>query len=585
MSKIAELFLEAESSPTSYEKWLDLGRYAVDRYVTSIGLEAMKKAADRAPTNPEVLDYYARVLNRARRLDKAAAVYRRAIEIDPNRPSLWTGYGVVLGHLGQREKIENCCTRALEIDPGYAWAAFVMIPVLGLSGRIAQILPILKNAIAANPGSSQLWMSYSDMLSMMGDASGSEIAFTEALSKVETSPPDEQRRSLSSMMKGPRGEVAIEVARKIVKEDPDNLGVYGPIVMWCIENDLDEGKRLLEHAFHIDPNNSSLKPEAAQLLMKSGDYKGAKSIIDSIRRDMPDSPVADALELTIREYYTPADDASDIVEVLQMYLNSNKAAKSLTDSFELDKHENRKALEWDVTRKVARGVIDDVRGLYSTTVWHLYFDLLSKEGWPRIRDRMVSTLKENTGSDLFNARVGILDSLSMVELSGFDGDLAPLILSAPDSSNKNEIGDYIYDQLVALIKTQIEKAGPTLFLDVERLSQTAGASLIPSILDNRQREMREVKVRVTTDAIDLRQLWLTSYGYDILSGLDFGLETDAIGLKKLDSVLDSAGFKLNTETSDSVIGDEELTNVSDTLRSFVFSHAMNQLNNENEDEK
>ena len=61
-------------------------------------------------------------------------------------------------------------------------------------------------------------------------------------------------------------------------------------------------------------------------------------------------------------------------------------------------------------------------------------------------------------------------------------------------------------------------------------------------------------------------------------------ETDVIGLQKIQSVLDSAGFNVKVENAEAVFSDAELKYVSDTLRSFVFSHADKQLE-EAEEEK
>ncbi len=576
MSRIAELLVMADDDNKNAQKWFELGRFAVDRYVIGIGLQAMRNAADLDPNNVEILDYFARALNRARELNEAVEVYERALGIDPSRASLWAGYAVVQGHIGNLRKSSEYFKKAVEMDPGNAWGVFGHSTHMGLSGQRNAIIPLLNRAVEANPASGQLWMYLSDMLRMFGDTEGSRVALAEAIARMKDSHPDEHRRGLSMMVRSERSSEAIRIAREIIKEDPDNLGVYGPMISWCADNDPIEGKKLLEYALKLDPNNSSIKPDGAKLLMKTGDIRGAFNMIESIRQDMPNSPVADALLATLTHEYMPAkEQLDDIPLALEFLLKKIDSSQSLIEKFELDKHKD--SIQMDLARKEARRLIDGLRGLYSTTVWHVYVKLWEKEGWSFVRNRMKEALERAADEEKFLLKVGILDSLGMVEFAGFDGDFVNILTSVRGSAEQKEVSDQLYTKLVESVRKQIDDGGPSIFLDIERLAYTEGASLIPIILDARNRELEHANLIIQDKRVDLTELWKTSYGFDILTALDMRQETDMFGLERIRSSMEAIGLPVHTDAKTT----RTRLSISDELWAFIKNH-MNRSPDESE---
>ena len=79
------------------------------------------------------------------------------------------------------------------------------------------------------------------------------------------------------------------------------------------------------------------------------------------------------------------------------------------------------------------------------------------------------------------------------------------------------------------------------------------------IIKTRNKEMQRVQVRVKDEwddpeeMYDLSDLWLTAYGYEVLSALDMRLTTDLEGLKQIESALAELGFNLKTGKT-SVLG-------------------------------
>ncbi|MHA2115722.1 MAG: tetratricopeptide repeat protein [Candidatus Thorarchaeota archaeon] len=586
MSRMAELLVKAEDNPDNFEHWFDLGKFAIDRYVIGVGLEAMRKADSLSPNNPDVLDYLARALNRARELDEAADVYQRALKITNEMPGLWAGYAVVCSHLGNMGKSLECFRKAVEVDPGYAWGVFGYTTHLGLSPQRGQILPILKRAVEVNPDSGQLWMSLSNMMGLFGDPEGSRVALDEAVRRIANSPPDEHRRALSMMMRSERSDDAIRIAREIIKKDPDNLGVYGSVITWCADNDPEEGKKLLDYALKIDPNNSSIKPDGVILLTKAGDIPGALRILDTIKQEMPNSPVASALMATLAQEidFDKLDEDSETsiplsLEILYRTLNSSE---ELRDTFKLD--ELKEDLAKNHGMQESRHVIDELRGLYSTTVWHLYTRLVDKEGWPYVRKRMIESLRQVSPDEKFQAQFGVLDSLDLIEFAGYDGDVCELLKQIPEDRPFEDVGNLLYEMLIEEVSKQIKKDGPTLFLDVERLAHTKGVILIPHILEAKNKELEDARVYISETQVDLRDLWKTSIGFDILTALEMRLETDIYGLERIKQSLEGIGMKVSAvsiskkEFKEGMAEKQKTVKMSDEMQSFVYAHANRTLN-------
>ena len=81
----------------------------------------------------------------------------------------------------------------------------------------------------------------------------------------------------------------------------------------------------------------------------------------------------------------------------------------------------------------------------------------------------------------------------------------------------------------------------------------------------REREIQEVRVGVKADRVDLRELWCTAFGYEILSAFDMKLTTDKEGLARIKIVLGELGFRVKTGRT-SVSG----VKMSDKLKKAIW---------------
>ncbi|MFX1261342.1 MAG: hypothetical protein ACFFAZ_04580 [Promethearchaeota archaeon] len=197
-------------------------------------------------------------------------------------------------------------------------------------------------------------------------------------------------------------------------------------------------------------------------------------------------------------------------------------------------------------------------------IWNDYDKLVETKGWPLVFQRMKSVLTKISKVDWFDAQKGLLESLGMLELSGLDADPMKILVDVSEDEDYESSKERIYDRVVDLLADQIERGGPTLFLDVSKMKDTRASRLIPSIVRQRESELENLEVQTLRGIAFLHPIWMTSYGFDVLSALDCGLTANSIGMNQIKSAFADAGFELDIRRVDSVVH----RNWGDTSRSF-----------------
>jgi hypothetical protein len=179
-------------------------------------------------------------------------------------------------------------------------------------------------------------------------------------------------------------------------------------------------------------------------------------------------------------------------------------------------------------------------------IWNAYKQL-AKMGWASIRERIITLLDQIDERSWFATQRGLFEGLGLSELAGLDSNPAAALENARSTMTYEEAVDAIEESMVALLEEQIENGGPTLFLDADVIRKTRASKLIPKILESRKREIDETRVPIRGSRVFLRSLWLTHYGYQILSALGMGLRTDLAGLSRIKTCFDEIGFDLRTK--------------------------------------
>ncbi len=185
-------------------------------------------------------------------------------------------------------------------------------------------------------------------------------------------------------------------------------------------------------------------------------------------------------------------------------------------------------------------------------IWNKYDLLAKKMEWAEIHKRIQMILTMVPESDWYPAQRGLMMALSLDELAGYDGNPKDLLDWTSDDMDYHTAQQKVFDRAIDLIEEQVERGGPTLFLDTEAMKTTRASKLIPKIVDAREQEMEKTVVLTKGSMALLNSLWLSHYGFKILSAI--GVKSTkhyGTGLGRISESLEALGFKLATKTVDS----------------------------------
>lgn len=211
-------------------------------------------------------------------------------------------------------------------------------------------------------------------------------------------------------------------------------------------------------------------------------------------------------------------------------------------------------LHWVLTRKERERQIHLVRsdGVswsgFPIIIWNSY-DSFSQEAWGVTRGRIESVLEQIPQEKSFAAQRGIMVGLGLGELSGYDGNPRSLLARTTDGMTYSEDVERIHEHVLDLLEHQISRGGSTLFLDAELMKRTGASRLLPIMVEQRKREIDEIRIPKRGSKVYLRGLWLTHYGFEILSVLGLGLRTDLQGLNQIEACFSNLGFELVVDDS------------------------------------
>jgi len=185
-------------------------------------------------------------------------------------------------------------------------------------------------------------------------------------------------------------------------------------------------------------------------------------------------------------------------------------------------------------------------------MWTMYSDMVGKYDWAHLKERITLTLRKMNPVYWYGAQRGLLQGLGLEVIGGFDGDPLLLLDNTVTKMTYDDARQAIFDRAVSLVQEQLERGGPALFFDVEGMKNTSASKLIPMIVDRRQEEIDNLSLPVKGSKVDLRPLWLTHYGFNILDASDMRFATDFEGLETLQSSFNELGLVLETQKVTSI---------------------------------
>ncbi|MGY5852273.1 MAG: hypothetical protein RTU92_01750, partial [Candidatus Thorarchaeota archaeon] len=147
-------------------------------------------------------------------------------------------------------------------------------------------------------------------------------------------------------------------------------------------------------------------------------------------------------------------------------------------------------------------------------------DTIESSGWIFARDELRTALNTSVGDRWFLKNDIFLHIFGAEELIGYDGDVDQILGDIDLQEHYDAIRIVFHDRLVNLVKAQLLNGGSTLFFNSELMSERISASLIPILIEARQREIVTALSRHKSDKYRHENyslpIWKTSYGFSIL---------------------------------------------------------------------
>jgi tetratricopeptide (TPR) repeat protein len=114
-------------------------------------------------------------------MERAAQLFRRAVELMPDSAMLLNSLGAALGQLGRHDKAIACFEKALKVDPLYAPTYYNLVMGFYPHDIHRDIVRLLEQRVEENPdfAAGREWL----------------IRIREALSELETPVPDASRHA------------------------------------------------------------------------------------------------------------------------------------------------------------------------------------------------------------------------------------------------------------------------------------------------------------------------------------------------------------------------------------------------------
>ncbi len=122
------------------------------------------------------------------------------------------------------------------------------------------------------------------------------------------------------------------------------------------------------------------------------------------------------------------------------------------------------------------------------------------------------------GSD-WRIQQDILMAMGLGDYGFIDADVQSLLSSIPQETTLECACERVIPELLEIIRSSVERGGPTTGLNLEKIALKHGeiAAIAPAVIEARHQELEAVRVGWRESAVDLRELAVTAYGYDLMS--------------------------------------------------------------------
>lgn len=155
------------------------------------------------------------------------------------------------------------------------------------------------------------------------------------------------------------------------------------------------------------------------------------------------------------------------------------------------------------------------------TIETSYEPIFKRVGWRTLLLNTLEFLRVLPYHHWYAAQKGLLSGFGIREIAAFDGDPKKILNGIPEDLDYSSAVNEIEDRVVVLLDKQISKGGSTHCLDIDEVSTTFAAKLIPSIIEMRKKEIEELKIEIIDGKADAKSIWFTYYGQRVLQQMGF----------------------------------------------------------------
>ena len=157
-------------------------------------------------------------------------------------------------------------------------------------------------------------------------------------------------------------------------------------------------------------------------------------------------------------------------------------------------------------------------------------DVLAKDSdWTQIANLLRISMESLYQKHWLKTNHVLLSLFMLPELLGIDCNIFSEISSMQQPRSVMQVYDSLFELLVRIAENQIKNGGSTLFFNVERMSSTRSAIIIPDLIEARYREtlfvlqeIDNILPKLTKEWVDVSRLWRTSNGFRLLKVRNIG---------------------------------------------------------------
>ena len=198
-------------------------------------------------------------------------------------------------------------------------------------------------------------------------------------------------------------------------------------------------------------------------------------------------------------------------------------------------------------------------------------EFIQKHGWPDASSLIASISCTITPLQQREFQNSILHRLGFFDFDVLDFDLISVLELLPETTTCEGLEETVRQNAYRALSDQIRDEGPSHFINIEAVRSNPDlAVLAPAILELRKREISGIVIEEINGVFDLRPLWMTSYGFELLSALSLGLDTDRQGMDQVILHASQTGFELNTRVCESADREDDYT---DSISQYILKRA------------